>query len=392
MPTIPVILLTGFLGSGKTTLLSEILHCQDFEESALLINEFGDIALDQDFVLDDGAALVIASSGCICCEARSELVESLNDLICRMLTEEMPVPKRLIIETTGLADPAPVIAELLRIGEKPLFENRALGAVSFSLHSVVTLVSAVTGDIDIDNHLEAFKQVTLADTILVTKTDLIADPASCADLVRLKQRLTDLNPTCRLLDKHKDFRPPMLLERQSYDISQLGEDGAAWLQAEALADPTAHAGHIHDPNRHDDRVHAISFEFDEPVTRIALEAFQRRVSRELGGQLLRMKGIVGLQEDEARPVMVHAVRWRQSSLASLDRWPRSEMPSRLVFIVQDDVDSTAARLVSDLRAGVVKAEATSWSTVIAAVTGMTSVAVLIAFLLYTITSRLTGIT
>lgn len=392
MPTIPVILLSGFLGSGKTTLLNEMLQCPEFDETVLLINEFGDIPIDQDLVPDDDDALMIASSGCICCEARSELSESLNDLICRMLTEEMPTPKRLIIETTGLADPAPVIAELLRLGEKPLFQNRTLGTISFSLHSVVTLVNAVTGDIDIDNHLEAFKQVTLADTVLITKTDLIGDPASRIDLVRLKERLVALNPSCRLLDKHENFQPPMLLEGPSYDIAQLGEDGAAWLQAEAFADEAAHADHVHDPNRHDDRIHSLNFEFDEQVTRRALDVFLKHVSRDLGGHLLRMKGIIGLEDDEARPAIIHAVRWHQTSLASLDGWPKGERRSRLVLIVQDDVDDTARRLVSDLKSGIVRSETMRWSSAIAAITGIASVAIMIAFLLYTITSRLAGIT
>jgi len=367
MPTISVILLSGFLGSGKTTLLNEMLECPEFDESALLINEFGEIGLDQHLVPDDDDALMIASSGCICCEARSDLTESLNDLICRLLTEGMGVPKRLIIETTGLADPTPVIAEFLRIGEKPFFQSRTLGEISFSLDSVVTLVSAVTGDIDIDNHLEAFKQVTLADTILITKTDLIADPASRDDLERLKERLVTLNPACRLIDKHEDFRPPMLLERQSYDVTQLTEDGAAWLRAEAFADKVAHDDHDHDhehehnPNRHDDRIHSLNFEFDERVTRRALDAFLKHVSRDLGGQLLRMKGIIGLENDNAHPAIIHAVRWHQPSLTSLDGWPKGERRSRLVLIVQDDIDEEVRRLVSGLRSGTVRSEAVRWS-------------------------------
>ena len=264
-------------------------------------------------------------------------------------------------------------------------------ALSFSLHSVVTLVSSVTGDIDIDNHLEAYKQVTLADTILITKTDLIADPASHSDLNQLKERLTALNPTCRLMDKHETFRPPMLLERQSYDVTQLGEDGATWLQAERFAGDAAHADHVHDPNRHDDRIHSLNFEFDEKVTRRALDAFLKRVSRALGGQLLRMKGIIGLDDDATRPAIIHAVRWHQSAWASLEGWPKGERRSRLVLIVQDDVEDEVRRLVSDLRSGVVRSEATPWSHVVAAVTGMSTVAGLLAFLLYAITSHLTGI-
>lgn len=349
MPTIPVIILSGFLGSGKTTLLNDMLSYPEFDETALLINEFGEIGLDQYLVPADDDTLIMASSGCICCEARSELVESLNDLICRILTEEVQTPKRLLIETTGLADPAPVIAELLRIGERPLFKGRMHGEISFALDSVVTLVSAVTGDIDIDNHIEAHKQVTLADTIVVTKTDLIADPASRADLVRLKKRVIALNPACRLIDKHAGFHPPILLDRQHYDTAQLGEDGAAWLEAEMSATETHHGHHKHDPNRHDDRIHSLCFEFDEKVAPEALDLFLKRASRDLGGQLLRMKGIVGLENDEARPAIVHAVRWRLTPITQLERWPKNADRSRLVLIVQDDIDDAVRHMVSDLR-------------------------------------------
>lgn len=351
MPTIPVIILSGFLGSGKTTLLNEILLCPEFDETALLINEFGEIGLDQYLVPADDDAVVLASSGCICCEARSELVESLNDLICCILTEGVQTPKRLLIETTGLADPAPVIAELLRIGERPFFKGRAHGEISFSLHSVITLVSAVTGDIDIDNHLEAHKQVTLADTIVITKTDLIADPASQADLRRLKKRLTALNPVCRLFDKHVGFHPPRLLDQQSYTAMQLSEEGFAWLEAEtSSAETHHHSDHQHDPNRHDERIHSLCFEFDEKVSRQALDVFLKRVSRDLGGQLLRMKGIIGLESDEARPAIVHAVRWHLTPVMQLGAWPEAEDRSRLVLIVQDQVDEKVRRMVSDLRA------------------------------------------
>ncbi len=392
MPVIPVTLLTGFLGSGKTTLLNEMLHTSEFENSALLINEFGDIPLDQDFVAGHEEALLIASSGCICCEARSELSESLNELICRMLTDEIAVPKRLIIETTGLADPAPVIAEVLRIGERPFFQNRKLGEISFNLQSVVTLVGAISGEIDIENHLEAFKQVTLADTILVTKTDLLADPVSRADLNGLKERLQGLNPASRLLDKHQGFSPSMLLERPSYDTMQLNEDATAWLQAEDYTHPSDHEDHVHDRNRHDERVHAINFEFDAPVPRAALETFRRRIPRRLGGNLLRLKGIIDLDDAPNSPAVIHAVRWHMSSLDSLDRWPAGEKRSRLVLIVQDDVDELVGELVADLRNGFVEVDRTRWSGAIAAIGGMTAIAFLLAFLLYTITSQLTGIT
>jgi G3E family GTPase len=319
MPAIPVILLSGFLGSGKTTLLNEILRPPDFEETALIINEFGDIALDQDLVLRDEEGLVFSSSGCICCEARSELVENLREIICRMLTDELPTPRRIVIETTGLADPVPVVAELLRIGQAPLFHSDRLGPISFSLQTVITLVSAVTGEIDIDHHLEAFKQVTMADTIVVTKTDLVADPASRRDLARLKQRLGEINPACRLHDKHDGhFKPALLLERQSYDRGQIGEDANAWLQVEMLG-LSAHDGHFHEAGRHSGGVRAYSFEFDEMVKPEALRAFLPRIRYELGGRLLRMKGIIGVTDDEARPAAIHAVRWHQSSISQLGR-------------------------------------------------------------------------
>ena len=389
MPNIPVILLTGFLGSGKTTLLNEMLRSPEFEDTALIINEFGEIALDHDLVVHDDDRLMVSSSGCICCQARSDLSTSLGEILCRMLTDEIPAPKRIIIETTGLADPIPIIGELLRIAERPVLRSKKLGAISFSLHTVVTLVSAVTGELDIEGHLEALKQAAVADAILISKADLAADPASRADLSRLKQSLMKINPACRLFDKQDgNFQPSMLLGQSAYDPGALSEDASAWLGAETFAILQHPGDHPHHPNRHGDRVHAHSFEFDEPITINALRAFLLRACRELGERLLRLKGIINMEDDRARPVTIHAVRSDHSPIVRLERWPSQVQRSRLVLIVQDEPEDTVGELVADLRAGCTRTAPRIWLTLATVASGMTALAVLITFLLHAITGSL----
>ena len=178
---IAVSVITGFLGSGKTTLLNYLLQHPEIDETAVLINEFGEIGLDHLLVekLDDEVLLL--SSGCICCTVQGELVDSLKGLYLKRLAGQLPPFKRVVIETTGLADPIPIITCLMK---DPLFKH------AYRLESLVTTVDAVYGEGQLDMHPEAVRQAAVSDKIVITKTDL-ADPSAVA---ALRERLNSFNP------------------------------------------------------------------------------------------------------------------------------------------------------------------------------------------------------
>ena len=343
---IPLTMLTGFLGAGKTTLLNRLLQDPALKDTAVIINEFGEIGLDHLLVEYVGDNMVLLQSGCLCCTMRGDLVDALETLL-RDLDNRRCTFKRLLLETTGLADPAPVLHTVMA---HPYLLLR------YRLDGVVTVVDAVNGEATLDAHEEAVKQAAVADRIVLTKTDL-ADAAQRASTIA---RLRTLNPAALILDAARgEATPDKLLGCGLYDPERKIPDVKKWLAAEAYADPHDHTHHDHDHghhhahdhehdhldrNRHDDHISAFALTSDTPIPAGTLDMFMELLRANYGAQLLRVKGIVKLAEMPDTPVVVHGVQHIFHPTAQLERWPDDDHRTRLVFITRDLPEATVREL------------------------------------------------
>jgi G3E family GTPase len=329
---LPFTVITGFLGAGKTTLLNRLLKDPALSETAVIINEFGDIGLDHLLVehVDDG--VVLLASGCLCCTMRGDLVTALERLT-RDLDNGRARFRRVVIETTGLADPAPVLHTVM---VHPYLVMR------YRLDGVITLVDAVNGMATLDAHPEAVKQAAVADRIVLTKTDLLTTPDALAGKSQLVARLRRLNPSAALLDVN-EATPERLLDCGLYDPERKTPDVRRWLAEEAYVDDHHHA---HDVNRHDDHIRAFAIATDAALPMVVLDLFLELLRSVHGPNLLRLKGVVKIAETPDTPVVVHGVQHLLHPLAQLDHWPDADHRTRLVFIMRD-TDPDAIRQLFD---------------------------------------------
>lgn len=308
MNQVPVTLLTGFLGAGKTTLLNRLLRQPEMAGTAVLINEFGEIGLDHLLVerLDEDTVLLAA--GCLCCTIRGDLSRALRDLAAR------PEPMaRVVIETTGLADPAPILQTLM---SDPLLLR------DYRLDGVVTLVDAVHGMATLDEQAEALRQAAVADRIVITKTDL-ADPAP------LMARLAALNPMAPVLVG--DVQAAQLINAGPFSADGKLPQMTDWIAAAGQH----HHHHHHDVNRHDARIRALCLRFDAPLPWEGLASYLEMMAMTQGSHMLRMKGVLNLQGQRG-PVVMHGVQHSFHPPRMLEAWPEGDdRSSRLVFILRD---------------------------------------------------------
>jgi G3E family GTPase len=322
---IPLNVLTGFLGAGKTTLLNGLLKDPALAETAVLINEFGEIGLDHLLVerVEDG--LVMLTTGCLCCTVRGDLVDALERLL-RALDNNRAVFRRVVIETTGLADPAPVLHTVML---HPYLVMR------YRLDGVVTLVDAVNGLATLDAHPEAVKQAAVADRLVLTKTDLVDTPERRNGADELRARLRALNPAAPILDaRASEATPHSLFDCGLYDPARKIPDVARWLSAEAYT-AADHHHHHRGRNRHDDRIRVFSIVSDAALTASTLDMFIDLLRSLHGPNLLRLKGVVRLAETPDRPLVIHGVQHVFHPPAMLPAWPDHDTRTRLVFITRD---------------------------------------------------------
>lgn len=324
MSPVPATVLTGFLGAGKTTLLNRLLRRPELARTAVLINEFGAIGLDHWLVERVEDDIVLLASGCLCCTVRGELADRLARLAAQREAGAIAFD-RVVIETTGLADPAPILHTLM--GAPALLRH-------YRLDGIVTVVDAVNGAATLDAQVESVKQVAVADRLVLSKTDL----AEAAGVAALRTRLARLNPAAPLLVAvHGEVDPAALFGAGLFDPARKIPDVAAWLRAEAYAGHGHghdHA-HAHDVNRHDDRIRAFCLTFNEPLHWQAVATWLEMLVLTRGEALLRVKGVLDLVGHD-RPVAVHGVQHLFHPPAPLPAWPAGEpRRSRLVFIVRD---------------------------------------------------------
>ena len=345
MSAVPVTLVTGFLGAGKSTLIARILRDPRFAETAVVVNEFGEVGLDGELVAHESDQIVEMTTGCLCCTVRGDIRDTLLRLQQDADAGRIPTFARLVVETTGLADPAPVIATLMH--DRQLVQQYALAGV-------VTVIDVVTGEATLDRHPEAVRQAALADRVVLSKTDLAHDPASRKDVALLKERLRVLNPGADQLDlRAADFELGDLFATEVFDPSERSFDARDWLNAEAYATASEahhdhhdheHAHHYHDPNRHDANIRAFCVTLERPISTAAFTAALELMSAQAGPKLLRVKGIVCLAEKPENPVAIHGVQHVFHDPMFLSNWPDDDRRSRLVFITDGFDPETMARM------------------------------------------------
>jgi G3E family GTPase len=312
----PVSVITGFLGAGKTTLLNKLLRDPAMARSAVIINEFGEIGLDHLLVAKADENIIEMSSGCLCCTIRGDLADTITELL-RARGDDFD---RIVIETTGLADPAPVLQTLM---SHPELEPCVL------LAEVITLVDAVNGLATLQAQAEAVKQIAVADRIVLSKRDLVDTVERQADLEKLLDEIKSLAPGAARLEQ-ADATASHLFGHGLYDAATKPEAVQKWLNVHGHH----HHHHHHDVNRHGRDIRAFTAVTDAAMKPSALSLFIELMTSYYGAKILRLKGLVKLQDDPSRPLVIHGVQHIIHAPERLAAWPDADHRSRLVVITR----------------------------------------------------------
>ncbi|MGI3163545.1 CobW family GTP-binding protein [Pseudooceanicola sp. 200-1SW] len=349
---IPVTLLTGFLGAGKTTLLNAVLNDPASARIAVIVNEFGEAGLDHDLIQSSSDEIVLMQSGCLCCSVRGDLATTMADLIDRRDAKELEF-ERIVIETTGLADPGPILQTLV---VEP-FLSRVT-----RMDGVVTVADAVNGPATLDAQFEAVSQAAMADLIVLSKTDLAAE----ADVTAFEARLRGINPNARLMRAERGQG----VTQQIWGLSGLRQDAkpaeaVLWASAPAAAagaDPLANLSGLGGKatratpefSPHDSRIGSASIVLDDPIPDKVFDLWLETLIELKGPDILRVKGIVFLEGVDAAFVF-HGVQQVFDSPVPHRDWPSDDRRSRIVVIARDITNPELQRSLDMLRAGTIAA-------------------------------------
>ena len=355
MDKIWVTLITGFLGSGKTTLLNTLLEHPAMSQAAIIVNEFGEIGLDYDLVERSDENVIQLANGCLCCSVKSDLIDTFRDLYIQRNAGTIPFFDRVIIETTGIADPAPVLQIILT---NPMVFNH------FALDGVVTTVDTVNGISSLDRFPECIKQAAIADRLIISKIDL---SESDKDISDLKNRLRLLNPAAKIIaTTTKDANPSDLFGTGIFDPETKALDFENWLNTDSYEnqlpleqikpnskEPDKEAmnyykEHSHTPespeHHHDPNINSFVIVKDKPISLKVLSMFLEGLTKEAGPDLLRVKGIINVFERPDQPAVIQGAQQIFHSIDWMEKWPSEDKRTRIVFITrnlnQDYIEET----------------------------------------------------
>lgn len=301
MARIPLTVLTGFLGSGKTTIVREVLRQPGFRNTAVIINEFGDIGIDHDLIESSNEELVSLSTGCLCCAMQGDLAHTVRRLMALSMSGEAPVIERILLETSGMADPTPILQTAI---VDPYL------AETVDVVNVVVTVDALNGPVVIKDYDEARRQVALGDRVLITKSDIDTSAGETATAAVRAYR-PDV-----VLDKsiNGEVAPAVLFEPVNQPRGKV-------LPASEL-----------DEHVHDAAVDTVSLRIEAPIPAVVLTLFLQALAENCGPDLLRVKGIVAIQESLESPAVVHGVQHVFHPIDWLEHWPSDDRSSRFVLI------------------------------------------------------------
>ena len=347
-----ITIITGFLGSGKTTLLNTLLQHPEMTQAAIIVNEFGEIGLDYDLIERSDENVVELANGCLCCTVKSDLIDTLRDLYVQRNAGTIPHFDRVVIETTGIADPAPVLQLILT---NPMIRNH------YELDGVVTTVDAVNGASSLGRFPECVKQAAIADRLIITKSDLVLGMDHDEKIAELSHKLRELNPAANMVvrtagkmdptdlfgtgmfdpeTKQIDFES--WLDPENYQSTGLGnpffgesepeEDAMDYYKSRGHTpeDHEAHHHHHHDQSG----IQTFCITRQEPMSVEMLRMFLEGLSSEAGPDLLRVKGIINIVEEPDRPAVIQGAQQLFHSLELMDNWPSADRRTRIVFITR----------------------------------------------------------
>ncbi len=315
---VPANLITGFLGSGKTTLLKRLLQDPAMQNSAVIINEFGEVGLDHLLVQKIDGEVVVLQSGCICCSIRTDLRDAILSLHDKSARGIIPAFDRLVIETTGLSDPAPIVSTLML---DPVIRNH------FRLGTIVTTVDAINAHLHLQNNPETAKQIAVADRILITKTDLV----SSEEVARLKPAILSLNPAAGLYVSDELVSATRLLTADLYTREGKAKEVSMWFNGHDINSAAGRNDHRH---HHSGNIHSFTIELDKPLDWTAFGLWLIMLLHAHGEDILRIKGILNITGEET-PAVVHGVQHTIHPPQHLDSWPNRDHRSRITFIVRN---------------------------------------------------------